>query len=185
MATKDKIVADDWQEHRRRSVRLKGFDYARAGAYYVTVCVQGRRNLFGEVVDGTMRLNEFGHIAAEEWLRTGELRPRIRLDAFVVMPNHIHGILAIDGEGTQQRAPTTERFGIPTSDSIPTIVRLFKSATTTRINRARNLPGTAVWQRNYYEHVIRNDRDWNRVRAYIRENPEQWDQDEENPLRKE
>jgi REP element-mobilizing transposase RayT len=104
-----------------------------------------------------MRLNELGEIVRDEWLKTAQLRPRVVLDAFVVVPNHIHGIFVLaDRRGTLQRAPTTfERFGKPTSDSIPTIVRLFKSTNTRRINQYRGTPGAPVWQRNYYEHIIR------------------------------
>jgi REP element-mobilizing transposase RayT len=130
-----------------------------------------------------MRLNELGEIVRDEWLKTAQLRPRVVLDAFVVMPNHIHGIIVLaDRRGTLQRAPTTfERFGKPTSDSIPTIVRLFKSATARRINEHRGTPGAPVWQRNYYEHVIRNEDSLTMVRRYIAENPLRWHLDRENP----
>jgi putative transposase len=192
----------EWQEHRRRSVRLKGFDYARAGAYFMTVCAAGGRNLFGEVVEREMRMNEMGKIAQEEWMRTGEIRPYVRLDAFVVMPNHIHGILIIGHEDKQQeeameRGETEQgatqqgarhavpvQFGKPISGSLATIIRSYKSAVSRRVRAECGRP-EGIWHRNYYEHIIRNDRDWNRVRAYIRENPERWDEDEENPLRKE
>lgn len=106
------------------------------------------------------------------------------LDAFVVMPNHVHGIIALadhDGRGTSQRGPTIERFGKPTSDSIPTILRLFKSATTKRINEMRDTPGLPVWQRNYYEHIIRNESSLDRIRQYIFDNPARWAIDRENP----
>jgi hypothetical protein len=111
--------------HRRRTIRLKGYDYSQAGAYFVTICVHDRECLFGEIVDGEMRMNQFGHIVAAEWLRTAELRAEIALGEFVVMPNHFHGIVLItdesyngecfgDGEhcrGTARRAPTVEKFG--------------------------------------------------------------------------
>jgi REP element-mobilizing transposase RayT len=104
------------------------------------------------------------------------------------MPNHVHGIIILherttpDGSrGTLQRAPTLEHFGKPTSNSIPTIVRLFKSATTKRINIARTMPGIAVWQRNYYEHIVRDEGSLNRIREYIETNPWQWAVDRENP----
>jgi len=174
----------------RRSIRLPKYDYGRPGAYFLTVCTHERRCLFGQITDGEMRLNHLGRIAFDEWLRTGEMRPRIRLDAFVVMPNHIHGIIVITDDfcrGTLQRAPTTrraptiERFGRPTSDTIPTMIRLFKSATTKRINQLRSTPGAVVWQRNYYEHVIRNEADWHHIRNYIQANPVRWLEDRENP----
>jgi REP element-mobilizing transposase RayT len=152
-------VKYDRQEHHRRSIRLKGYDYSQAGAYFVTVCTQGRACLFGQIVNGRMWMNNAGKIVRDEWLRTAAIRPNVELHAFVVMPNHFHGIIVLhpDGRGTLQRAPTLEQFGKPTSNTIPTIVRLFKSASTRRINEMRNTPGTPVWQRNYYEHVIRND----------------------------
>ena len=168
--------------YRRRSIRLKGYDYTQAGAYFVTVVTYGRECLFGDVVDGDMVLNENGQIIVEEWVRTADIRPNVSLDVFIVMPNHIHGIIMIaDGRGTLQRAPTTERFGQPTSNSIPTIIRLFKSVTTKRINVVRGRPGGAAWQRNYYEHIIRDEEDLCRIREYIVNNPLQWEVDRENP----
>ena len=190
----------DPDRHHRRSIRLKGYDYSRPGIYLVTICTQGRECLFGQIVDGEMQLNHAGRIAQDEWLRSAELRPRVTLDAFVVMPNHIHGIIILTDRrrGTLQRAPaeraptertpterapTVERFGKPTSDSIPTIVRLFKSAATKRINEMRRTPGVPVWQRNYYEHIVRTDASLQRIRAYIGSNPERWALDRENPGR--
>lgn len=191
-------MAYDPEKHHRRSIRLGGYDYAQAGGYFVTICTQDRVCLFGDVVNGEMWLNGTGRIVHDEWMRTPVLRPRVTLDAFVVMPNHIHGIIilgdghnavndgATAGRGTLQRAPTergsaVERFGRPTSDSIPTIVRLFKSATTKRINRLRGTPGAPVWQRNYYEHIVRDDESLGRIRQYILNNPAQWASDRENP----
>ena len=163
------------QIHHRRSIRLKNYDYASSGAYFVTIVTHGRQCLFGAIVDGAMRLNEWGAIVCDEWLKTEIIRPRVQLDVFVIMPNHIHGIIIVndvDGccRGTLQRAPTIEQFGKPTSDSIPTIIRLFKSATTKRINEYRNTPAVSVWQRNYYEHIIRNETEWQRIRQYIANN---------------
>ena len=112
----------DPQKHHRRSIRLKNYDYASSGAYFVTIVTHGRQCLFGQIVDGQMRLNEFGEIVCDEWLKTEIIRPRVQLDVFVIMPNHIHGIIIVndvDGccRGTLQRAPTIEQFGKPTSDS--------------------------------------------------------------------
>ena len=189
------------EKHHRRSIRLKGYDYTQPGAYFITIVTQNRASILGEVVDGETRLNEHGEIVREEWLQTAILRPRVILDQFIVMPNHIHGIIMLTddhGRGTLQRAPTQraptqrapnmERFGKPTSDSIPTIVRLFKSATTKRINEMRGLPGSPVWQRNYYKHIIRNvgagsepAPTLHRIREYILTNPLRWAVDRENP----
>lgn len=175
---------DNLRHQYRRSVRLRGYDYSQAGAYFITACALNRMCLFGQVVDGEMRLNEYGEIVRREWERTGEIRRDVGIDAFVIMPNHFHGIIVIDPRrGTLQRAPTTERFGKPTSNTIPTIVRLFKSTTTRQINEHRGTPGIPVWQRNYYEHIVRNEESLHRIRQYIAENPLQWATDRENPSR--
>ena len=172
----------DPQRHRRRSLRLKGYDYAQAGLYFVTICAHERECLFGEIADGEMVLNEYGQIVREEWLRSFDLRAEVERDEFVVMPNHFHGIMVLhDGRGTARRAPTVERFGHPVSGSLPTVMRAFKSAVTRRINRIRTTPGTPVWQRNYYEHIIRNDDKLQRIREYITNNPAYWTMDIENP----
>jgi len=125
-------------------------------------------------------LNEHGMAVREEWLRTAQLRETVELDAFTIMPNHMHGIIVItNGRGTARRAPT-ERFGKPVANSIPTIMRAFKSASTKRINEMRYTPGTPVWQRNCHEHVIRNDDELKVIRQYTLSNPANWTADE-NP----
>jgi REP element-mobilizing transposase RayT len=170
--------------HRRRSIRLKEYDYSQPGAYFITICAWNRECLFGEINDGKMHLNAYGEIVNKEWIRTANIRSNIELDQYVIMPNHLHGILVINGDcrGTLQRAPTREQFGKPVSNSIPTIIRLFKSAVTKTINEIRNTLGMPVWQRNYYEHVIRNEKEMNSVREYIGNNPLQWADDENNPI---
>ncbi|MCP9448033.1 MAG: hypothetical protein NNA22_10760, partial [Nitrospira sp.] len=117
----------------RRSIRLKGYDYSQAGAYFVTVCTQDRTCLFGDVADGEMRLNDAGGIARQCWFDIPAHFPNASLDEFIVMPNHVHGIIVVDGRGTACRAPT-EQFGRPVTGSIPTIIRSFKSAVTKQIN---------------------------------------------------
>ena len=172
--------------HRRRSIRLKGYDYSQAGLYFITICTQNRECIFGEIVDdgqGTMicALNEYGGIAEKEWIKTSEMRSNIRLDVFVIMPNHMHGIIEIneisDGRGTMHRAPTVEQFGKPTSNTIPTIIRGYKSSVTKQINILRNQPGVPVWQRNYYEHIIRNEKSYDQISEYIQTNPLKWRDD--------
>jgi putative transposase len=166
----------------RRSIRLKGYDYTREGAYFVTICAQDRKCLFGEIVDGRMVLNEVGKIVCDEWLKTPILRPYVICDAFVIMPNHFHGIVTIaDGRDTARRVPTVERFGQPVSGSIPTIIRSFKSAATKRINELQKTPGLKLWQRNYYEHIIRDPNDFNRICEYIEYNPLRWELDALHP----
>ena len=152
----------DPKKHHRRSIRLKGFDYTQKGAYYITIVTYQRQHLFGEVVNGVMRLNELGQIAYDEWFKTAALRPYVALyeNEFVVMPNHMHGIIWIEitdgGEipaivgARRRRAPTVEGFGKPVSHSIPTIVRAYKSAVTYAVNALQNQRGAVLWQRNYY-----------------------------------
>jgi putative transposase len=170
---------------RRKQIRLKGYDYASEGAYFVTIVTEDRLPLFGEIVEGEMRLNELGKIVRDEWLKTAVLRENVELceDEFVVMPNHFHGIIHLFGcRGTARRAPTVEQFGKPVLGSIPTIIRAFKSATTRGINLYRNSPGEAVWQRNYYEHIIGTDREFEQIAKYISDNPRNWMTDKEQIL---
>jgi len=178
-------MPDELEKHHRRSIRLQGYDYGQTGMYFITVCVEGRECLFSEVVQGKMIANQVGRIVEGEWLKTPVLRPYVVLDEFVVMPNHFHAILQIvsEGRGTARRAPTTERFSRPVSGSLPTIIRSFKSATTNRINELRSAPGAPLWQRNYYEHVIRDEDELHRIREYILTNPLRWELDRENPAR--
>ena len=175
---------------RRRSIRLRGYDYTQPGAYFVTLCTQDHRPLFGRIAHGEMELSPYGHIVEDEWAHTGELRPYVRLGVLAVMPNHVHAIIWIvhpdagprqaeedePDTGTARRA-RTERFGKPVPGSLPTIVRAFKAAVTKRINERRGTPGAPVWHRNYYEHVIRDESDLARLRTYIAENPARWAED--------
>ena len=163
---------------RRRSIRLPGFDYTRPGAYFLTICTDGRACMFGEVVEGEMRLNEAGRIVEECWEAIPAHFPIVGLDVFVIRPNHIHGIAIIaEGRGTPWRAPTAEHFQKPVAGSIPTIIRSYKSAVTKQINELRRTPGGVVWQHNYYEHIARDERDLNSIRAYIQSNPTRWKED--------
>lgn len=176
--------------HRRRSIRLKEYDYRRAaGAYFITICSWNNECLFGSILDGKMQLNENGQIVEGEWLQTGVVRPNVKLDTFVVMPNHIHGIIILNEDGgtiqsvvgaTRRVAPTGRPMG-PVSGSIGAIIGQYKSIVTKRINKMRNTTWFNIWQRNYYEHIIRNENELNRIREYIRNNPARWAEDENNP----
>jgi REP element-mobilizing transposase RayT len=185
----------DPQKHRRRSIRLPEYNYAQPGAYFVTIVAWHREGLFGEVKNGEMVLNKFGLVVKQQWERLPKRFPHVELCAFVVMPNHVHMIIEImdgscrgtaenlgglDGEPSR-RAPTHEQFQKPVAGSIPTIVRSYKSAVSYRINLMRKTDGVPVWQRNYYEHVIRNDNDLQNKTDYINVNPLLWEQDNENP----
>jgi REP element-mobilizing transposase RayT len=182
----------------RRSIRLQDYDYADEGAYFVTICTYGRACLFGEIVNGEMRLSRVGEVVLNEWLQTAIVRPNVELDAFVIMPNHVHGIIVItdragNNVGAQRAAPlqqpltpnSSNRDKRPhvTPGSLGAIVRSFKSASTRSVNILRDTPAMPLWQRNYYEHVIRDEGDLNRIRLYIECNPQMWDTDEENPAR--
>ncbi|GIV89164.1 MAG: hypothetical protein KatS3mg055_1682 [Chloroflexus sp.] len=165
----------------RRSIRLKGYDYFQPGAYFITICTKDRACLFGEVVNGEMRLNALGQIVQDVWHDLPNHVSNVVLDAFVVMPNHVHGITIIRddtvvGAGSEP-APTT-----PTKKhhGLPEIVRQFKTFSARRINEMRGTPGVSVWQRNYYEHIIRDEQSLNRIRAYIANNPLRWALDREN-----
>lgn len=172
------------QARDRRSIRLPEYDYTQSGAYNITICTHARTRLFGEIVDGALCLNRFGEVVEECWREIPDHNHPAELDAFVVMPNHIHGIIVLGqrgpGRGTACRAPT-ERFGEPVPGSLPTLLRSFKSAATTRINQLRGTPGGRVWQRGYYERVIRNERELSAVRRYVVDNPLKWELDPENP----
>jgi putative transposase len=166
-----------------RSIRLQGYDYTTAGAYFITICSYQREHIFGRVIDGEMKLNALGEIARAEWFRTAELRPLVELyeDEFVVMPNHVHGIIwLVENVGARRRHAPTEKFGKPVSGSIPTIVRAYKSAVTYSVNKSKNLRGAVLWQRNYYEHVIRNERELDLIARYIYYNPFNWQVDRDN-----
>lgn len=170
----------DKEKHRRRSIRLKDYNYARNGAYFITVCAFDHQCLFGEIVNGEMQLKDFGQIVYDEWLRTAKLRPNVVLDVFIVMPNHFHAILIIESRGVSTYAPAPTNFRSP-SQTVGAIVRGFKSAVTKQVNEIRNTPGLDVWQRNYYEHIIRNENERNLIRQYIIYNPQKWEFDRENP----
>ena len=177
--------------HHRRSIRLKGYDYAQPGAYFITFCTFGREHFLGEIRNGEMSLSEIGEIVKQEWLRTPTIRSNVELDEFVVMPDHFHGIIILHAErngeheqdsscgGELQFAPTVTPFRSP-SKTIGAIIRGFKAAVTKRANELRKTPGLPLWQRNYYEHIIRDQMELDRIREYILLNPAKWMDEEEN-----
>ena len=223
--------------HHRQSIRLRGYDYASVGAYFITVCTRNRESLFGEVLDGEMQLNDAGWIVRQVWEELPQRFPSIALDACVVMPNHVHGIVIVGAQfiapnvsgvdhshpvagnrvgvdrgginrdavnrdvmnqGAMNRAPTDSGDlscvpGVPVvgdggvmnrgvmnhGPTLGEIVRTFKAVSAREIRR--NNPPVLPWQRNYYEHIIRDDEELNRVRQYIANNPMQWGIDRENP----
>jgi len=221
----------DPDRHHRRSIRLPGYDYGTAGAYFVTICTYQHACLFGDVIDGMMELSDLGTRVAAAWRAIPDKTPGVALDAWVVMPNHIHGIIVITAPladigagrapGAINRAPTDDQCiatdvaaasappvgaqfiapgahtsGAHTSDTlaaashhldhplsapaIGTIVRMFKARVTVGANRDADTAGTPIWQRNYYEHIIRGDAALDRIRRYIDANPARWLLDPEN-----
>lgn len=174
--------------HHRRSIRLPGYDYASTGAYFVTMVTQGREMLFGNVVNGEMVLNDFGNIVAETWGWLETQYPYVELGAWVVMPNHFHGIISItddvnddDGRGGSRTAPTNPDMA--KRKPLGRLIGAFKTVSTKHINLARHTEGATIWQRNYYERIIRNEREMDAIWRYIESNPVHWAKDEEN-LRK-
>ena len=171
--------------HHRRSIRLRGYDYTQDGVYFVTVITQNRSCLFGELAGETMCLNPAGRVAEECWRAVPDHFPHVELDEFVIMPNHVHGIIRIVGAknfsplqpdsvtlhgGTTFRSPTR---------TIGSVVRGFKIGVTKWFRT--NTEIQKVWQRNYYEHIIRNEAALTRIRQYTKENPARWAEDDENP----
>jgi len=186
-------------------MRLKEYDYSQPGEYFVTICTHKHECVLGEIIDGKMQLNEIGRIVHEEWLQTPIIRPEAQLDSYVVMPNHIHGIIVLNDCGNtlqpnkpvgancyspqkkQQNncrayidTPLQNKFQSP-SNTIGAIIRGFKSVTTKRINELHVTPKLQFWQRGYYDRIIRNDSELNIIRDYIQNNVLNWAFEKENP----
>ena len=176
--------------HRRRSIRLQGYDYTQTGAYFVTIVTRHKLCLFGTVNDGRVLLNALGQLMDEVWQWLGQRYPYVELDQYVVMPNHLHGIIVLadnadsdsdlvsgrtSGRRPSSTAPTKRR------KSLGSLVGAFKTVGTRRANLARGTESQVIWQRNFYERVIRNERELNSIREYIMNNPLAWELDNENP----
>jgi putative transposase len=210
----------DPDRRHRHSVRLQGYDYTRAAAYFVTVCTQDRVPVLGEIVGDRAIFSSMGEMVIRVWEELPQHYAGVQLDDFALMPNHLHGIIVLVGAGPcacpdkgdpdvsgQPRgvAPHTGDRNIPGQSpeivtgsgqprgvaptqgfSIPDVVHRFKSLTTAKYRRGVDKEGwppfrNRLWQRNYYEHIIRDDEDLARVRAYIADNPARWTEDPENP----
>ena len=171
----------DPEMHHRHSIRLEGYDYSLPGAYFVTVCTHKREYLFGNVVNDEMVLREYGKIVENIWHNLTNHYQNIKLDKFIVMPNHIHGIIILmdmnDVGAGLKPAPTDLTKYYPLSE----IIRAFKTFSARHVNELRKTPGIPVWQRNYHEHIVRNENELNRIREYIMNNPLRWQYDRENP----
>jgi REP element-mobilizing transposase RayT len=167
----------------RRSIRLKGFDYSLPGAYFLTICTHRRERILASVVDRKIQLSPAGAVVRSAWLELPRRFPTVMLQDFVVMPNHLHAIVAFahlqhaTKKGAASSAPTTET---PSPPYLGKIIRAFKSLSAIEVNRILGRKNRAVWQRNYYEHIIRTAREYDEIRKYIYENPMMWDHDPEN-----
>ena len=175
--------------HHRRSIRLHNYDYSQSGMYFVTLCTQNRECLFGEIVDGQMQLNDVGKMVRAVWDEIPAHYPGIDVDEFVIMPNHIHGITVIVGAGPRACPDSTKTQtngqpqGVaPTGLPLSGVVQRFKTMTTKRYADGVEQSGwppfpAKLWQRNYWEHVVRNEPELDRIREYIQNNPGQWESD--------
>ena len=169
--------------HHRHSIRLQGYDYSQAGAYFVTICTQGRVCLFGEIAGGKMVLNDVGRIVVDEWTKTVLIRDGIELDEWVVMPNHFHGIVIFSTpvgaihESPLHESPLRMTVTQRRNMALPKLIGRFKMLSAKRINESRQTVGAKLWQRNYYEHIVRNENELNRIRQYIIDNPKNWKSD--------
>lgn len=172
---------------RRKQLRLQYYDYSTVGYYFVTICTQGRLCLFGEVIDGEMRLNDAGHCVQVVWNRLPKRYGGVEIDEFIVMPNHVHGIVVVtqcpelaDVGAIHELLLRMKRRNMVISKAMGYL----KMNSAKQINVMRGTCGVPVWQRNYYEHVIRTEDDLSKARQYIQENPLKWDLDPENPHRR-
>ncbi len=166
-------------KYRIESVRLKGWDYSSNGAYYITICVKNRKCVFGKKTNGKLILSDLGKTAENCWREIPRHFPFVNLDEFVIMPNHIHGIIIIEKTSQQSHEPNTphepaSNFG-PQSKNIASIIRGFKIGVT-KYAVINNI--SFEWQGRYYDHIIRDENDLNRIRKYIIENPSKWETDE-------
>ena len=196
-----KIKLNHRNQHKnRRSIRLKGYDYSSPGEYFITICTQNRECLFGHVVNGEMVLNEIGEIARNFWHRISDRYDDVILDAFVVMPNHVHGIIGIEynsetnNTGDNHSVGAIHELPLPNGETdfeiyrkqrrqmlLSKIIGWYKMNVAKRVNILLDNSGNRFWQRNYYEHIIRDDRSLDRIRDYIINNPMQWEEDMNHP----
>ena len=173
-------------KHHRRSIRLQGYDYTQAGAYFVTIVAQGKQSLFGQIAGDDVQLNDAGRMIQDQWQALSERFANVVLDTFVVMPNHFHGIVVILGGGEYTRTVTEGASASHKRSTLGRMIGAFKSLSTNAYIHGVHETGwppfnRRLWQRNYYERIIRDESELSRVRQYIAENPARWAQDRENP----
>ena len=179
----------------RRSIRLRDYDYSLPGSYFITMCVKDRKNLFGNIVNGEMRLNQYGRIVQTTWNDIPHHYSGVLLDEFIIMPNHIHGIIIITNESVgaipaikmadlRHESPLRMSVKERRRMLLSKIIGRFKMNSSKIINTIQNTPGKTLWQRNYYEHIIRNEKSYHRIQDYIINNPHRWQMNKENPEKK-
>lgn len=173
-------------QYNRRSLRLKHYDYNQSGLYFITTCVQNRECLFGEISSSepTIILNEYGLIVQEWWQKIPEHFPDTVLDLFVVMPNHFHGLIQVqynNDRATHKAIALQSQEFFNKKTYLGKIMAYFKYQSTKIINQRRDTPGQKLWQRNYYEHIVRNERSLEILRNYICNNPNSWNHDQLHP----
>ena len=180
-------MSDEVLHPGHRSVRLKDYDYSAAGFFFVTICAYEKRCIFGRIVDGQMELTAVGRIGHESWIAIPSHFPSVSLHAFVIMPNHVHGIIEIGCQaGAQHAAPlqrTDPKVPQVAPGSLVAIVRSFKAGVTLRARREQRW-AEEIWQRNYFERVVRDGQELSDATRYIAENLMKWERDRENPLMK-
>jgi putative transposase len=179
----------DPNKYHRRSLRLPGYDYTQVGAYFVTVCTHSRRYMFGDVIDGEMRLNDPGGMVEQWWVELEKKFPLVKIDKYMVMPDHFHGIVIIVDQHNHvgadaQVCPIPQ--GADPGAPLPRVLQWFKTMTTNGyICGVKQLSWAPLqgklWQCNYYEHIIRNERELDDIRQYIVDNPAKWHEDVGNP----
>jgi putative transposase len=178
----------DPDKHHRRSIRLPGYDYSREGMYFVTICVLGKVCALGEIHDGAMMLNTLGCVVDDCWRWLAEQYPYVQLDEYVIMPNHLHGIIIIreGDDGTRRGASRSALVQTIPTQTTPTkrkplgrLIGAFKTISTKHINHIYQTPGERFWQRNYYEHIVRTEERYQQIRQYIMTNPQSWADDTE------
>lgn len=166
--------------HHRRSIRLKGYDYSKEGSYFITICCQDRISRFGQVENNEMILNELGLVAYNEWIKLTERFPNMELDVFQIMPNHMHGIVVLVG-ATLAVAPNDDvGAGASPAPSVSDIIGAYKSLVANgclEIYKSKNETMGKLWQRNFYEHIIRDEQSYQRISKYILNNPKKWAND--------
>ena len=182
MLMNDKLLEELYPQ--RRYIRLRSYDYTQPGAYFVTSCTHGKQCLFGNIKNNIMKLNPYGEIVQSCWKDIPLHYPEVNNEVFIVMPNHVHGIISIH-DVNPDRSGQVGRSGSkpdPTKrQPLSEIVRAFKTYSSRKINEYRQSQGTPVWQRSFYEHIIRSEREYRQMGEYIIYNPAKWEMDSENP----